>query len=201
MSRCTAANSPQSADRLAGRRWFDVTAEPVGGSTEAAGSSKMTLTKKSNTGFQPVPTAPLAEMARAAVIRGKERVGTLTGRAIGGRLISKELDAPRYSPRPDIVHRTLLPPRTCSFDPGRTGRNSPSDAPSDAATGEGTVVTSPKRFRGSIAWLDDPLSPLRSAGLPAPDARLASGCSLSSAGRVSHPQGSIERFQLCFSFT
>src|SRR5256885_1303079 len=56
-------------------------------------------------------------------------------------------------------------------------------------------------FRSSIAWLDDSLSTLRGVRLPAPDARLASGCWLGSAGRVSHPLGSTERFQLCFSFT
>lgn len=35
-----------------------------------------------------------------------------------------------------------LSPRTCSFDPGRTGRNSPYLAPTDAATAKGTTVTS-----------------------------------------------------------
>jgi hypothetical protein len=56
-------------------------------------------------------------------------------------------------------------------------------------------------FRGSITWLSDSLSTLRSSGLPRYHARLACGCRLNSAARASHPPGFIERFQLCFSIT
>ena len=97
--------------------------------------------------------------------------------------------------------RTLLSPRTCSFDPGRTGRNSPcAPHPTRPRLRERPGLLR-GFFRGSIAWLDDSLSTLRSMRLPAPHARLASGCWLSFAVRDLHPQGSTQRFQSCFSFT
>ena len=49
-------------------------------------------------------------------------------------------------------------------------------------------------FRGSIAWLLDSLSTLRSAGYPKHHARLASGCRLHSAGWAEPTQGSDEKF-------
>ena len=61
-----------------------------------------------------------------------------------------------------------------------------------------------KVFRSSIAWLSDSLRAPCAAGsasqdgLPRHHARLASGRWSGATGQAFHPQGSDERFQICF---
>ena len=85
---------------------------------------------------------------------------------------------------------------TCSYDPGRTGQDSPhrpADTAPETETSKASSIALSRLNR--MAWrLTVYASPCR---LPGNDARLACGCWLSFTARDSDPQGSEERFQLC----
>src|SRR5581483_1970881 len=92
---------------------------------------------------------------------------------------------------------TPIAPSPCSSDPGRTSGVRPFRR-RGAAPALGTSrapALGLSRLNHMASVLAVYASPRR---LPAKDARLASGCRSGSAGRASLPQGSDERFQLCF---
>ena len=85
----------------------------------------------------------------------------------------------------------------CSSDPGRTDRIRPLRCRS-VAPGMRTTKA-PAKGLSRLNRMAFGLAVYASqAGLPRHHARLASGCWPGSPGRAFHPQGSIERFQICF---
>ena len=90
---------------------------------------------------------------------------------------------------PKFPHRPSCRPAHAPSTPDRPDEAC-LNAPSDAATGQGTTVALSMDFRGSIAWLDGLLSTLQSAGaLPTRCKTRFSPARLRSGGRASHPLG------------